>query len=85
MTPVMLRATDPSVTSPCWRRSSGTKAMPALIDEPWTVRGERVARRAVDRARVVPVDAEDRPGDLAAPGPDQPGQADDLARSAPGT
>ena len=32
-----------------------------------------------DRARVVPVDAEDRPGHLAAPGADQPGQRDDLA------
>jgi hypothetical protein len=32
-----------------------------------------------DRARVVPVDAEDRPRHLAAPGPDQPGQGDDLA------
>ena len=32
MTPVMLRATEPSVTRPCWRRSSGTNAMPARID-----------------------------------------------------
>ena len=73
----MLRSIDISITRPCWRRSSGTKPMPAAIaaaGEP--SRSGLPAHR--HRAGVVPVDAEDRPGDLAAPRADQPGQRDDL-------
>ena len=63
---VALRAIDRSITRPCWRRSSGTSAMPGAHG------GERPARRGsvpagdLDVAGVGPVDAEDRPRDLAA-------------------
>ena len=78
MTPATLRATEPSVTRPCLRRSSGTKAMPARI----AARGlcaetGRPPRRTLPG--VVLVDAEDGAGDLAAAGADEAGEADDLA------
>ena len=75
---VALRSTDSSMTRPCWRRSSGTRASPAAI----AAAALPLARRSAvdqDLARVVPVDAEHGPDHLAAPGADQPGQGDDLA------
>ena len=80
-----LRAIDISMTRPCWRRSSGTKP------DPGRHRARSATPRAsgfpltVDRARVVAVDAEDRAGDLAAAGADEPGERDDLAARAPRT
>ena len=76
---VALRAIERSMTRPCWRRSSGTKPMPGAH------RGERppggqLAPVDLDVAGVRLVDAEDRARHLAAPGADEPGERDDLAR-----
>ena len=76
---VALRAIERSMTSPCWRRSSGTNPIPARI----AVSGRPGAQPAagdLDVAGVGPVDPEDRPRDLAAAGADEPGQRHDLAR-----
>src|ERR1700754_472832 len=70
--------TDMSMTSPCWRRSSGTNPTPAAIAPVGRAAPQALPAQR-DRARVVPVNAEDRPRHLAAPRPDQPGQGDDLA------
>ena len=76
----MFSAVEPSVTRPCWRRSSGTKAMPALI----AARGLfRAMRLTVEQHRtlVVSIDAEDGASDLTPTGADEPGESDDLAGS----
>ena len=64
---------------PSRRRSSGTKPIPRAIA---SGRGGERAGLAVDleHAAVEPVRAEERPQELGALGPDQPGNAEDLAR-----
>ena len=52
--------------------------MPAAIAAAGRLGRQRLPVDA-HRPAVVGVDAEDRPGDLAAPGADEAGQADDLA------
>ena len=76
----MLRAIDSSITSPCWRRSSGTRPMPAAIAAVGEPR-RSASPLTVTAAGVVAVDPEDRAGDLAAAGADEPGERDDLAGS----
>ena len=75
---VALRAIERSITSPCWRRSSGTKPMPARI-----AASGRAARQPpavdLDVAGVGAVDPEDRARHLAAAGAHEPGERDDLA------
>ena len=71
--------TDMSMTRPCCRRSSGTKPMPAAIAPVGEPAAQLLAAHQ-HPAGVVAVDAEHGPGHLAAAGPDQAGQRDDLAR-----
>ena len=75
----MLSSVEKSITSPCWRRSSGTKPIPALIAAVGDARRSGFSATP-DRARVVAIDPENRAGDLAASGPDQSSQGDHLAR-----
>jgi len=76
----MFRAVESSITRPCWRRSSGTKATPASIAAAGLPRRSlRPATRTAPAS--VAVDPEDRPRHLAAPCPDEPRERDDLARA----
>ncbi len=75
------RSTGPS-PGPAGGGPRARSPMPAAIAALGEPRPER-GRRRPDRAGVAPVDAEDRPGHLAAAGADQPGQGDDLAARGP--
>ena len=73
----MLSSVEKSITSPCWRRSSGTNPIPALI----AAIGEAAPQcfsAQPDRARVIAIDSENRAGDFASARPDQPGQSNHL-------
>ena len=59
------RRSTSSITSPCWRRSSGTKPIPASIAAVGRAPPQHAARDH-HRAGVVAVDAEDRSRHLAA-------------------
>ena len=69
----MLRSIEKSMTSPCWRRSSGTSPMPAAIAAVGDPGGSRLP--SISTAPGVPaVDPEDRARDLAC-GPRRRGPA----------
>ena len=73
----MLPSIDSVMTRPSWRRSSGTNAIPAVIAAVGRAFAQGRAHNR-DVAGVVAIDPEHGSGHLATPGPDQPGQRDDL-------
>ena len=74
----MLRSIEKSITSPCWRRSSGTSPTPAAIAAVGEPGGSDLPGD-LDRTGVPAVDPEDRAGDLRATGADEPGERHDLS------
>ena len=74
----MLRSIEKSITSPCWRRSSGTSPMPAAIAAVGDPGGSDLPSISTDPAsqRSIPkiARATSRP-----PGADEAGEGDDLA------
>ena len=74
----MFRSIEKSITSPCWRRSSGTSPIPAAIAAVGDPGGSGLPSISTD-AGVPAVDPEDRARDLRPPGADEPGERDDLA------